>query len=43
MTEQEALDPIVLKVGQGKAFKNKWIRNNGDKIIRQVARRIEML
>ncbi len=31
------LDPAVLKIGQGKAFKNKWVGKNGDRLTRLVA------
>lgn len=27
----------MLKVGQGKAFKNKWIKKDGDRLVRLVA------
>lgn len=26
----------IAKIGQGKAFKNKWIKKDGDKLVRQV-------
>jgi phenylalanyl-tRNA synthetase alpha chain len=29
-------DVNVLKIGQGKAFKNKWIRKDGDRLVRLV-------